>query len=52
MLLIVGSTWSAKVEAGRAAIALTARVDERLGHATLRSVDLTHRRVLGAAKNV
>ena len=41
MLIIVGSTRSAKVEAARAAIALIARVDERFGQATLQSVDLT-----------
>jgi non-canonical (house-cleaning) NTP pyrophosphatase len=41
MLIIVGSTRSAKVEAARAAIDLIARVDERFGHATLQTVDVT-----------
>ncbi len=41
MLIIVGSTRSAKVEAARAAIDLIARVDERFAHATLQTVDVT-----------
>lgn len=41
MLIIVGSTRSAKVEATREAIALIGRVDERFGQATLQPVDVT-----------
>jgi len=39
LLIIVGSTRSAKVEAARSAIALIARVDERFGRATLQPID-------------
>src|SRR5260221_5675217 len=41
MLIIVGSTRLAKVEAARAAIDLIARVDERFSRATLQPVDVT-----------
>jgi inosine/xanthosine triphosphatase len=41
MLIIVGSTRPAKVEAARAAIDLIARVDGRFGEASLQPVDVT-----------
>ncbi len=41
MVIIVGSTRPAKVEAVRDAIVAIARVDERFGHARIQSVDLT-----------
>jgi inosine/xanthosine triphosphatase len=41
MVIIVGSTRPAKVEAARSAIETIARVDERFGDARIQSVDLT-----------
>jgi inosine/xanthosine triphosphatase len=41
MLIVVGSTRPAKVEATRAAIEVVARVDDRFNSATIQSMDLT-----------